>query len=387
MLDGSQGYAVRKSMEILVALGEIFGAEKLVKISSVQVAGVSYHNLGDAGLEYLENLAKDGARTKVITTLNPAGMDLENWRELGINEDFAMKQKKVISTFEKMGIIPSCTCTPYLAGNEPKRGDHIAWSESSAVTYANSIIGAMTNREGGPSALAASLTGRTPHYGMHLDHERTAQAKVTVCVKLESVSDFGALGFATGKKLGNKIPFFVGIRQANLEQLKSLSASIATYGGTPLFHIENLTSSHTKIPTETITVERGDLMDAYDQLNDETTRVDFIALGCPHCTIDEIRKISELLKGRKVTREFWICTARQTMKLAEERGYVHVIRDSGAKFACDTCMAVAPLKGRFKVLATDSAKACYYGRGANSFQTRIGTLTQCVNAAVTGDWK
>jgi predicted aconitase len=387
MLDGSEGYAVQKSMEILVALGEIFGAERLVKISSVQVAGVSYHNLGDAGLEYLENLAKLGARSQVITTLNPAGMDLENWRELGIDEDFAIKQHKIISTFEKMGIRSSCTCTPYLVGNEPKKGDHIAWSESSAVTYANSIIGAMTNREGGPSALAASLTGRTPYYGMHLDHDRTAQAKVLVRAKLDSVPDFGALGFATGKKLGNKVPFFVGIKQPMLEQLKSLCASIATYGGTPIFHIENVTPNHTAIPTETITVENEDLTNAYEQMNDESTRVDFIALGCPHCTLDEIKKIAELLKGKRVTREFWICTARQTMRLAEEDGCAHVIRASGAKFACDTCMAVAPLKGRFKVLATDSAKACYYGRGTNSFQTRMGTLMQCVNAAVTGEWK
>ena len=386
MLNGSAGYAVQKSMEILVALGEIFGAKEMVQVSSVQVAGVSYHNLGDAGLEYLENLAKAGAKSKVITTLNPAGMDLENWRDLGISENFAMKQQEIIATFQKMGIIPSCTCTPYLAGNEPKKGDHIAWSESSAVTYANSIIGAKTNREGGPSALASSLTGRTSHYGMHSDHERTAQTKVIVRTKLDAISDYGALGYATGKKLENKIPIFFNIEHPTLEQLKSLSASIATYGGTPIFHIENVTPNQTSIPSETITIDHNDLMTAYEKLNDENTNVDFVALGCPHCTLEEIRKIAELLKDKRVTREFWICTARQTMKLAEQQGYADVIRESGAKFACDTCMAVAPLKGRFKVLATDSAKACYYGRGTNNFQTRIGTLTQCVNAAVTGKW-
>ncbi|HEX9861678.1 MAG TPA: aconitase X, partial [Candidatus Bathyarchaeia archaeon] len=154
MLDGEEGYAVKKSMEILVALGDIYGAERLIAVGSVQVAGVSYHNLGDAGLEFLNELAKDG-RVKVLTTLNPAGMDLENWRNLGITAEFAEKQNLVIDAFRKMGIITSCTCTPYLIGNLPRYGEHVAWSESSAVTFANSVIGAKTNREGGPSALAA----------------------------------------------------------------------------------------------------------------------------------------------------------------------------------------------------------------------------------------
>ncbi len=129
MLDGAEGYAVQKSMEILTALGEIFGAKSLIKVGSVQVAGVSYHNLGDAGLEFLNELAKDG-RVKVLTTLNPAGMDLENWQQLGISPEFAEKQNLVIKAFEHMGILISCTCTPYLIGNLPLYGEHIAWSES-----------------------------------------------------------------------------------------------------------------------------------------------------------------------------------------------------------------------------------------------------------------
>src|SRR3990170_5740267 len=140
MLDGEEGYAVKKSMEILVALGNIYAAKKLIGVGSVQVAGVSYHNIGDACLEFLNELAKDG-RVKVLTTLNPAGMDLKDWRKLGISEEFAKKQNLVIDAFRKMGIISSCTCTPYLIGNLPTYGEHVAWSESSAVTFANSVIG------------------------------------------------------------------------------------------------------------------------------------------------------------------------------------------------------------------------------------------------------
>jgi predicted aconitase len=386
MLAGEEGYAVQKNMQILTALGDIFGADKMIPISSVQVAGVSYYNLGDAGLEYLENLANKGAKARVNTTLNPAGMDLENWRELGIDEEFARKQELVIRAFMNMGVTTSCTCTPYLVGNEPARGEHIAWSESSAVTYANSVLGAMTNREGGPSALAAAITGRTPSYGMHLEENRKPQVRVKIDSKLDSVPDFGALGYAVGKKIGAKIPLFEGIEGSSVEQLKSLCASIATYGGTALFHIHNSTYQEKEAVAESLTLTRADIDGALRALNDETADVDFVALGCPHCTLDEIKKIADLLDGRKVTREFWICTARQTMKEAEKIGYAQKIRTAGAKFACDTCMAVSPLKGRFKVLATDSAKACYYGRGTNDFKTRIGSVEECVNAAVTGKW-
>jgi len=237
MLDGEEGYAVRKSMEILVALGDIFGAESLIKVGSVQVAGVSYHNLGDAGLEFLNELAKDG-RVRVLTTLNPAGMDLENWRQLGISEEFAMKQNQVIDAFESMGILISCTCTPYLIGNLPRYGEHIAWSESSAVTFANSVLGAKTNREGGPSALAAAFVGKTPNYGLHLDENRIPDVHVKVEADLKKLSDWGALGYAIGKKAENKIPFITGIKEAETDDLKSFCASVVTYGAKPLFYLK-----------------------------------------------------------------------------------------------------------------------------------------------------
>jgi len=199
MLDGAEGHAVQKSMEILVALGDIYGAKSLIKVGSVQVSGVSYHNLGDAGLEFLNELAKDG-KVKVLTTLNPAGMDLENWQQLGISSEFAEKQNLVIDAFQRMGILVTCTCTPYLIGNLPLYGEHVAWSESSAVTFANSVIGAKTNREGGPSALAAAFVGKTPCYGLHLDENRLPDVHVEVKAELTKLSDWGALGFAIGKK-------------------------------------------------------------------------------------------------------------------------------------------------------------------------------------------
>jgi predicted aconitase len=388
MLDGKEGYAVKKSMEILVALGEIFGAESLIDVGSVQVAGVSYHNLGDAGQEFLDSLAKDG-RVKVLTTLNPAGMDLENWQHLGISPEFAEKQNLVIKAFEKMGILVSCTCTPYLIGNLPLFGEHLAWSESSAVTFANSVIGAKTNREGGPSALAAAFVGKTPCYGLHLDENRVPDIHVNVSADLVKLSDWGALGYAIGKKAENRIPYITGIKKADLDELKSFCASVVTYGAKPLFYIKGITpaSEQQTQPKESMTVEAADIKNAYDNINDQVTDIELVCVGCPHCSIKEISEITELIRGKKVAvgTEFWVATSRSAKQLADKRGYTEVIQAAGGKFACDTCMAVAPLKGRFKSLATTSAKGCFYSR-QNLMKTKMGSMEECVEAAVTGKW-
>ncbi len=388
MLDGAEGYAVRKSMEILVALGDIFGAKSLIKVGSVQVAGVSYHNLGDAGLEFLDTLAADG-RVRVLTTLNPAGMDLENWQQLGISPEFAEKQNLVIDAFKRMGILISCTCTPYLIGNLPLYGEHLAWSESSAVTFANSVLGAKTNREGGPSALAAAFVGKTPCYGLHLDENRVPDVHVQVNAELTKLSDWGALGYAIGKKAENKIPYITGIKEAELDELKSFCASVVTYGAKPLFYIRGITpgAELQDQPKGTVAIEQSDLKNAYDNINDQVSDIDFVCVGCPHCSIKEIQEIADLIRGKKVAEgtELWVATSRTAKQLADKRGYTATIEAAGGKFACDTCMAVAPLKGRFKALATTSAKGCFYSR-QNLMKTKMGSMKECVEAAVTGKW-
>ncbi len=379
MLDGKHGNAVRKSMRILVSLGEIFGAEKLIPVKSVQISGVSYDNLGDAGLEFLEEMARDG-KVKVPTTLNPAGMDMENWKALGIPEDFAEKQIKVIEAFEKMGVRTTCTCTPYFVGNRPGLGDHVAWGESSAVTFANSVLGARTNKEGGPSTIAAALTGKTPAYGLHLDENRKAGILVNVKAMLDKPMKFGALGYVVGKVLKGRVPLFRGIPKASEDELKSLSASIVTYGGAPLFHIEGITPEKVDIPPETMEVTEDDIKKGIGELND-TDDAEFIFIGCPHCSIEELRAIAGFLKGKTVKKELWIGVARPIKKKADSEGISTIIEESGAKFACDTCHVVAPLKGRFRTIATNSAKGVFYGRGRNNFRTVFRDMEGCLRMA------
>lgn len=384
MLQGKRGYAAQKSMEILNALGEIYEAERMVPVTSVQIAGVSYANLGEPGLDWLAQMAEDG-QVRVLTTLNPAGMDLENWRVLGIDPEFAKNQERVIDAFAKMGIITTCTCTPYLVGNLPHFGEHIAWAESSAVCFANSVIGAKTNREGGPSALAAAITGFTPEYGYHLEKNRQAHVIITVKPSVSGTAQFGTLGKVIGDILDANaewtIPYITGISTANTDELKSFCASIATYGGAALFHMEGVTPNRTKIPKENITVSENDLAQAEQELNEEGAKIDFVSIGCPHASLREIRHIAELVAGKQVKKETWITTARPTKQVADRMGYTKIIEATGIKFACDTCCVVAPIRGRFTGLCTDSAKGCYYGRGRNKFQTKHCSLEECLEEA------
>jgi predicted aconitase len=388
MLEGESGRATRKAMEILVTLGTIYGAERMVPVSSVQIAGVSYDNLGEAGLHFLTEMADGGGKARVLTTLNPAGMDIENREALGISAAFAEKQERVLKAFERMNVITTCSCTPYLFGNTPHYGEHIAWAESSAVCYANAVLGARTNREGGPSALATALTGVTPAYGYHLDVNRIPSITIQVEGEVTRSDEFGALGKAIGEKLeglgGKAVPYIRGVRKASVEALKSFCASLATYGGTGLFHMEGVTpeAAQMSAPTALVVISPQDIGAAYQSLFDPTkNEVDFVTLGCPHLSIKEIARIAELLEGKVVKKEFWITTARPTKQIADRMGYTEIIEASGAKFAADTCCVVAPIKGRFNVMATDSAKACYYAYAKNKFKTVLKPFDQVVEEA------
>ena len=388
LLAGAEGRAAQKALEILAALGKIYGAERLIPVTSVQVSGVSYANLGEAGLQWLAEMAAGGGKARVLTTLNPAGMDIENWQALGISAEFAANQTRVLEAFARMGVVTTASCTPYLIGNLPHFGEHIAWAESSAVCYANSVLGARSNREGGPSALAAALTGLTPEYGYHLDENRQPSVMVELAGALAENSDFGAFGKALGERLESadlgRVPLILGIDSASVENLKSFCASLATYGGVALFHMEGITPEAGQVspPRQRIKISAAEIQLARESLSDAPSpEIDFVSLGCPHLSIKEIARIAELLVGKTVTKEFWITTARPTKQIADRMGYTAVIEAAGAKFAADTCCVVAPIQGRFAALATDSAKACYYAYSKNKFKTVLLPFDEVVKVS------
>ncbi len=361
MLEGEEGEVVARMMRLLVRLGDVYKAEKMIPIASVQVAGVSYKSIGDAGLEFLQDIA-DEARVKVLTFLNPAGMDLENWREMGINEEFARKQLAIIDAFRKMGIVISATCTPYLAGNLPRYRQHIAWSESSAVSFANSVIGARTNREGGPSALAAAITGFTPYYGLHLDENRHPNVIVRVKTDLKTSSDFAAMGYYVGKEVKKGIPYFQGIKDADVDDLKELGAAMAASGAVALYHVEGITPEAKEVSIEGLDkIEFGEeeLKETYEKLN-TGEEPDIIIFGCPHASLNEIIKVAKIVEGKKARKPFWICTSRAVKEIAERMGLEERIREAGGKIIADTCMVVSPIENLFNTTAVNSAKAAHY---------------------------
>jgi hypothetical protein len=363
MLAGEHGEVVERNFRLLMRLGEIYGADSMIPVGSVQVAGVSYKSIGDPGIEFLEDMANRGAKVKVPTTLNPPGMDLVDWRELGFPEDFAEKQLQIMDAFKKMGIAMTATCTPYLVGNMPRFGEHIAWSESSAVSFANSVIGARTNREGGPSALAAALCGVTPNYGLHLDEKRKPTLLVKVNAELKDNSDFGALGYHVGKIVKDGIPYFKGIKKAELEQLKALGAAMAASGAVALYHVEKITpEAHLMSPNGLEGIEFGEkeLKEAYAKLNTGESP-DIVILGCPHASLKEIAELASKLEGKRLKKPVWICTARATKEAADRMGLVKKIESAGGKVVADTCTVVSPIERMgFKCTAVNSGKAANY---------------------------
>jgi len=391
MLVGEFGPGVRKAMEIVVTLGQIYGAWRLVPVGSVQVAGVSYRNLGEAGLEFLREWADQSARVRVPTTLNPAGMDLRAWRELGFSESFARRQETVIEAYRRLGVRTTCTCTPYLVGNIPRLGEHVAWAESSAVSYANSVLGARTNREGGPGALAAAITGRAAAYGLHLDENRRATLRVVVRRPVRTLSDFGALGCLVGKEARNRVPYFVGLEEACSDiALKALGAAMAASGAVALYHVEGVTPEADQPDILTPGHERlvvDDLQPAYAALNSEVRQIDLVWFGCPHAGLEEIAEVVRLLAGRRVKAALWITTAREVRQVAEAEGLVAAVEASEGRVVADMCVVVAPMQQLgFRTLATPSAKGAIYVPSHAGLRVRYGTVEQCVEAAVTGIW-
>jgi predicted aconitase len=308
-------------------------------------------------------------------------MDLCRWKEMGIDESFAQKQQQTIEAYRRLGVSIDCTCTPYqiydsLAGP----GDHLAWSESSAVSYANSVIGARTNREGGPSALAAALVGKTALYGYHLDENRMPTHLVEVQADLHG-SDYGALGYLAGELVKDGVPLF-RLRahpRPGRDDLKALGASMAASGSVALYYVEDVTPSPPgRRAEEKISLERKDIDDVYAANPGEGASA--VALGCPHCSAEELGRIARLLRGRRVEKEMWVCTAR---KIADANlDLVRTIEESGARVFCDTCMVVSPATESKEKMMVNSGKALVYLPGLAGVKAGLGSLEECIDAAL-----
>ena len=409
LLTGAEGPGVKRAMEIVVALAHIYGAADLTPVAHAQIAGVSYKNVGDAGVEFLNRWANEGAQVRVPTTLNPMGMERGKWQAWGIQPSFASPQLSVIDAFQKMGVTPTLSCTPYLFQQyKPQRGAALAWAESSAVAFANSVIGARSNREGGPSAIAAAIVGRTARYGYHLDENRRANWIVTVRCPVKSVADFGALSYSVGKAVGNGVPWFADLAdwlpplpsdltQGGLagDRLKTLGAGLAAYGAVALYHIAGVTPEARDLGESLIRPDAQrlviDSLDAAYRVMDadpDLRVIDLVTVGCPHASLTEIEQVASYLAGKRLATRLWVTTGEITRQAAAELGYVQAIEAAGGEVVADTCAVVAPMRMLdVRTMATNAGKMACYAPMHSGVRMRFGDLEACLDAAVTGEWR
>jgi hypothetical protein len=337
--------------------------------------------LGDAPVEFLRALADAEAKVKVRTTLNPQSLDPEHLTKR-LPKTLAQKQLDILKQFERMGTTESQTCTPYYL-EEPKPESHLAWAESSAVVYANSLLGAWTNREGGPSALAAAIIGKTPNHGIHKAENRQPNFLVNIETKLQNETEFGALGIHLGKMLGDRIPLIQGLGKPSQEKLKQLSATLATTGMTNMFHCN--TGSEGK-GIEKVSVEAKELKRAIKELSTGSCeKCDLVFVGCPHCSLQEMKQIAQAVKGKKVKRgtEFWVCTSSHIKEAA--RDYVKEIERSGGQVLAGVCTVVSwTEKLGIETIMTNSAKTAYYAPTLSKAETILSPMKDCLGMAFQG---
>ncbi|MCX8204512.1 MAG: aconitase X catalytic domain-containing protein [Candidatus Nezhaarchaeota archaeon] len=395
LLEGEGGDAKKLAMEILTALGDVYGAERLTSVSSVHISGTSYTSCGDAGIDFLSRLVSQGARFAVPTTLNPIAIPLNNWRRLGFPEELASKQLTILTLYRKLGAADAVTCCPYLSGNLPCYSSRISWAESSAVVYANSVLGARTNREGGLAALASALTGLAPLYGLYLDENRAPTMLVKVEAELESDLGFSLLGYAVGRELSDGgVPLIEGLPSSlGVEELKSMGASMATSGPIAMFHASGRTpeaQAYRRSELPKVSLDRRSLSEALDELSSTGGgEVDCVAIGCPHLSLEEARRISALLEGVRVKEgvRLWVFTSEAIAHLAEQAGYLQVVEEAGGEVLLGGCIVHAPLKELgIRRLVTNSAKAAYYCASLHGVEVCLAPLHECLKAARVGAW-
>ncbi len=398
ILNGSQGPAAQLAMKTLVKVGEINGAERLVPIKSVHLVLHAYKSAFDAGVETAEKIAEMGGRFTVPTTIDPYGMDAEDWKGAKTPDQYAGMQQRLEAAVNKMGVIPVWTCTPYYGFNMPKVGDNVAWSESSAVAYANTVLGARTNRNTAILDIFCGILGKVPETGLHLDENRKGEVLIKLNIGRPLKDwEYPALGFYLGQKLGSRIGVVDGMEGSpGTDDMKSLCAAAAAAGSVALLHIVGVTPEAASLeeafggnhPQEVMEVSEQTLAETRANMcNCEDEDIDFVALGCPHYTINEIIKVNELMAGRKVSEKtnFWIYANRHALDLAEKMGIRQSLEAQGVVFRAETCMIISPVSPwGFKNMMTDSGKCAYYGPAECGTEMVFASVEECVEAAVTG---
>jgi predicted aconitase len=410
MRDGGQGGAKARAMDLLIRYGEALGADRLVETSNVagafNASTPSVRHLAEDGFDRVFselNLDSDDTvaipRMAVPTCQLITGIDLDNHALQGADPQLVELQRRSERFLGQRGINMMCTCTPYQVGNVPVKGEHCAWMESSAVIYCNAVLGARTNVEGKESTGAAALTGRIPYWGLHLPENRRASRLIAVEVEVDDMAEWGVLGYFTGFEVEEDIPAFRGLtHQPGLMKLKHFGAAAASSGGVEMYHMPGITP---EAPTLEAACGQGPMpapivygeaerKRTWARLQNATDRkLDFVMLGCPHNSIEQMSLVAALLEGRKIHPDtaLWVHTPRAIRQIADRSGYTEIIEAAGGVVASDTCPSISRrLPQGVRVIATDSAKQAHYLPAIGKVQGWFGSVRQCIDSAVAGQW-
>ncbi len=394
---GSEGPGAAMAMRIVADTARLMGATRLIPIASAHIDGALYH--GDSGTLFAEKLVEGAAKVKVRSTLNVGALDLMGCSKQRMPPAERDMAKRMMMAYEAMGCEPSWTCSPYQAGHRPALGSDVAWGESNAVVFCNSVLGARTNRYGDFLDIACAIVGFAPDYGLHRIENRRATLVADVSGLSEELrkSDvfYPVLGTWFGLEMVNSIGVVDGLQGLpNDDNLKAFGAAAASSGGVGLFHIAGVTPEAADVATalqgrpaeKTIKVTADMVLGALKRLSTTSDEaIDAVAIGSPHLSIDEVEALSHLINGRKLEKTIYACTGRHVIRQIEANGQRAALEKLGVTFVADTCVVVTPiLPAGDGVLMTNSGKFAHYAPGNTGYAVQYGSLKDCVESAVTG---
>ena len=399
MIRGDHGPAPKMAMSIVARMAEVAGAKELLDIRGAHIDSTVY--IGEAGLEFAERLASLGAKVRVPATLNVSGLDEHHWREWAVPPEWARQAYRQMVAYQSMGTIPTWTCAPYQTEMRPSFGEQIAWGESNAIVFANSVLGARTERYPDLFDICCAITGRAPAIGLHLTENRAGQ----LLFRLENIPEelqrgddfYPVLGNLIGKAALDKIPVIDGMRvKPDEDQLKAFGAAAASSGGVAMFHMVGITPEaqtlddafQHRTPNETIPITMDLLRESRRTLtHTDSNRLQMVVLGSPHFSLAEFRRLAPMLHGKKKHPrvKFLVTSSRAMAQLAQRAGLLEPLQTFGAQITVDTCILTSPmLPAEIQNLMTNSAKFAYYTPGLLARKIAFGSLEDCVNSAVAG---
>ncbi|MFP5479276.1 MAG: aconitase X [Alphaproteobacteria bacterium] len=390
MLDGREGEATAQAMRILCAMAVNQGATRLIDVTQGHIDGCIYAS--PANLTFAEKMADMGARVRIPTTMNAISVDHGNWRAQGVPPSFGGPAQRLADAYVRMGCQPSFTCSPYLLDSAPSEGEAIAWSESNAVIYANSVLGARTAKHPDFLDLCSAMTGRAPLSGVYLDENRQARRILEIDLP-EGIDDafWPLIGYLAGKFAPDRIPLLRGLAPAGPtpEALKALCAAFGTTSAAPMLHVEGVTPEAFRVApgADVVRITRKDMAQAWELLNDGPETVELVAIGSPHASILECRALAEALAGRKAVVATIVTAGRKVMEAAQAEGTLARLTGSGVQVLPDLCwcsISEPVFPPGTRALMTNSGKYAHYGPGLSGREVRFGSLAACAEAAVTG---